>query len=138
MRQGWSHDCAALYKHSIAESSLQQYNRYINQFRFFCFDKFGCFPPPRDSIEPAIAQFLRDKCTDAERPESMLRSIQAALGHYFTAIWMYNPINAQLKNFVVALVKSQTLKPACKTKVMPIKPFIDFLRLGLIMRHWQF
>ncbi|KAK3775323.1 hypothetical protein RRG08_030991 [Elysia crispata] len=61
----------------------------------------------------------------SERPESMLRSIQAALTHFFAAAWDSNPFDADLKNFVTALIKVRTKHASSRTKVMPIKPITD-------------
>ena len=55
----------------------------------------------------------------------MLRSIQAALTHFFAAAWDSNPFDADLKNFVTALIKVRTKHASGRTIVMPIKPITD-------------
>ena len=55
----------------------------------------------------------------------MLRSIRAALTHYFNSIGISEPFCLSLKHFNTALVKSETTRPAGRTPIMPIKPFTD-------------
>ena len=125
---GWSEESRNLYKHCIAESSLSQYNRYIQQFKTHCLEQGKIFPPEPTNVEATIADYMRLKCESSDRPESMLRSIQAALTHFFMTVLNLNPFQGALKHFVTALIKSQTTKPAGRTKIMPIKPIIDMFK----------
>ena len=65
------------------------------------------------------------KARQSERPESMLRTIKAALTHYFNSIGIWDPFCQNLRHFYTALVKCETSRPAGRTPIMPIKPFTD-------------
>ena len=55
----------------------------------------------------------------------MLRTIKAALTHYFNSIGIWDPFCQNLRHFYTALVKCETSRPAGRTPIMPIKPFTD-------------
>ena len=123
--RNWSPDCTVVYKHCIADSSLRQYNRYILQFKSFCINKAGTFPPTLHDTSSLIASFMKSKSDQSDRPESMLKSIQAALTHYFMATSDSNPFDNDLRNFMTALKKHYTRHAAGRTMIMPIKPISD-------------
>ena len=125
LNKQWSEECAGIFHKFIATSTLRQYNFYIAQFQKFCFSINCKFPPDDTQISAVIAEFLLFKAKQSERPESLLRSIRAALTHYFNSIGYPQPFCLFLKNFNTALVKSVTSKPAGRTSIMPLKPFID-------------
>ncbi|KAK3738770.1 hypothetical protein RRG08_035650 [Elysia crispata] len=83
------------------------------------------FPPPFHDVSALISSFMKLKSDLSERPESMLRSIQAALTHFFAAAWDSNPFDADIKKFVTALIKVRTKHASGRTIVMPIKPITD-------------
>ena len=83
------------------------------------------FPPPFHDVSALISSFMKLRSDLSERPESMLRSIQAALTHFFAAAWDSNPFDADFKNFVTALIKVRTKHASGRTKVMPIKRITD-------------
>lgn len=61
----------------------------------------------------------------------MLRSVSAALKHYFTAYSLYAPLDTYIPRLLTGLVKLETSRPRQRTKVMPIQPFIQmFLNWG--------
>lgn len=68
---------------------------------------------------------MKSKSDQSDRPESMLKSIQAALTHYFMATSDSNPFDNDLRNFMTALIKRYTRHAAGRTKIMPIKPISD-------------
>lgn len=63
---------------------------------------------------------VADKC---QRPESLLKCNVAAIGHYYAACGLPNPIDQDLRHLVSALTKSGTQAPVRRTKVMPCEPF---------------
>ena len=114
-----------MFNNFIAESTLRQYNNYIAQFQDFCSSNNFPFPPSETQRSAIIAEFLLFKAKQSQRPESMLRSVRAALTHFFTIMGTPEPFCDLLKKFSTALVKSETNKPAGRTPIMPLKPFID-------------
>ncbi len=104
---------------------MKQYNAYINQFKQFCVSNNINFPPNEQIRSATIANFLLYKSEQSMRPESMLKSIRAALTQYFNSIGVTDPFCSQLKQFNTALIKCQTTKPKGRTPIMPIKPFME-------------
>lgn len=47
----------------------------------------------------------------------------AALTNYFEVSGRTNPITPEVKNFIKALIKTRTTRPAGRTKIMPLEPF---------------
>lgn len=125
LERHWSKECTWVFDKFIAPSTLRQYNNYIAQFQNFCVSNSLSFPPEQATRSAIIAEFLLFKAKQSERPESMLRSIRAALTHYFDSIDISEPFCLALRHFSTALVKAETTRPAGRTPIMPIKPFTD-------------
>ena len=125
LKNNWSENCANRFSNFIAESTLRQYNNYIAKFQNFCASNNFSFPPCETQRSAIIAEFLLFKAKQSQRPESMLRSVRAALTHYFNVIGTPEPFCKLLRNINTALVKTETNKPTGRTPIMPLKPFID-------------
>lgn len=69
-----------------------------------------------------MADFLCFKSSSSDRPEAMLNVIAAAIKHLFNAL-SWQPLSNDIHVLIKALVKSDTNRPACRTKVMPTENF---------------
>ena len=65
------------------------------------------------------------KAESSQRPESLLRTITASLKHFCVAQFEFDPFDMDINRLVLALIKCETTKPRERTKVMPVKPFVD-------------
>ena len=100
------------------------YNRYINEFVFFCSDNI-C----KDNVQRLIINFLLYKAKGSDRPDSLLRTIVAALKHFCSAKFDdYNPFDTYMNRLLLALVKTETKRPLQRTKIMPVEPFVALFR----------
>ena len=124
----WTEKSIQAYQHFLADSTRRQYNRYLEDFQQFCIHNYNCFPPIDHFSSAAVADFITNKSELSDRPESMLRGIMAALSNYFSVIGQNNPLTQEVKNLSKALVKYGTASNAGRTKIMPMKPFVDMFR----------
>lgn len=116
----WSKQCIDVYKHFLADSTRKEYNRLVDNFRKFCINYCGEFPPPQKIFSAALAEHLRLRSKASQRPESVLNSTLAAVSNYFRETYL---IPGEIKNLVKALIKKDTVRPAGRTKIMPLEPF---------------
>ena len=121
----WSTQCIEAYKHYLASSTRAQYNRLVNNFKMFCLDYCGEFPPKKNKFSAVLAEHLRLKSVNSQRPESVLNSTMAAISNYFNVTGEMYPISIEIKNLVKALIKEETERPAGRTKIMPLEPFTE-------------
>ena len=104
----WSTQCIESYKHYLASSTRAQYNRLVNNFKMFCLDYCGEFPPRKNKFSAVLAEHLRLKSVSSQRPESILNSTMAAISNYFNVTGEMCPISIEIKNLVKALIKEET------------------------------
>lgn len=71
-----------------------------------------------------IVLYLVSKAKFSDRPESLLRTICAALKHFFLAKFNQDIIDSEILRLIQGLIRSETVRPRERTKVMPIEPFI--------------
>ncbi len=123
LRSGWSTRAARQVALSLATSTRQLYNRLLGKLRDLCYRKMVMFPPTEDAPS-IIADFLCQIADSSDKPASQLRSAAAAI------TWMYHcidepcPMNSfELSSLTSALIKSGTLQPSLRTKIMPCEPF---------------
>ena len=121
---GWSKEATSYYSKSLAPSSLSEYNKHILEFYSYCKSN-GVLVFQSQSAVAKIPSFLCQKAKKSQRPESVLRTIAAALKHYFSACLLYDQIDSHIQRLITGLVKCETSLPRSRTKVMPIEPFID-------------
>ena len=124
IKHKWSETAILKYNSYLAKSSIEQYNNYLGQFQDFCLNSVGTFPPPQDLISATIAEFLVYKSELSERPESMLKTISAAISNYYLSCFQFNPFTVELKNLMKSLIRCETTRPSGRTKIMPIEPII--------------
>ena len=122
-RQGWGERAVAQAPLCYASSTLNCYNRYITKFHDYCVERGVTFPNAGEHI---LADFLCLLADRSDRPRSVLRSTTAALGAFFFSIDVKNPLQSyHLTKLQSALVKSGSIVPMTKSKVMPVQPFYD-------------
>jgi hypothetical protein len=112
----------------LANSTLSLYNRELNKIRLFCAEYNVGFPPSDD----VFAKYLLQLVSHSSRPESILKSTMAAIGHVCEALGVTSPVNDQIRRLVRALIKSSTSRPLSRTKIMPIAPFYDLFMSWLV------
>lgn len=120
---GWSSECIDRLKYCIANGTIKSYDNIINKLLMFCKQYRCSFPPTQTAV---LADFLREAADRSERPNSVLRTSVAAIGHLYNAKGMDNLVQCPLlKMLVTGLVKSGTVAPMVRSKVMPVKRFHD-------------
>ena len=122
---GWSERAATQIRFCKATSTLRQYNSIVTKFKTFCAEKHVKFVP--DVVNTSVfADFLCYMADRSTRPLSVLKCVSAALTFLYECLNLPSPMNSpELRYLVVALVKSGTTEPAKRTRVMPVKPFMD-------------
>ncbi|KAK3776683.1 hypothetical protein RRG08_049691 [Elysia crispata] len=66
--------------------------------------------------------YLVKKAQSSERPESLLRTISAALKQFFLAKFGHDPIDSEILR---GLIRSNTTRFRERTKIMPVEPFVS-------------
>jgi|GEM_PF-5577106 len=77
-----------------------------------------------DRYTAHTVEFLNCEASKSERPDSKLKTLCAALKHFFKAVGTGVDWD-QVDTFVKALVKLGTTRPAGRTPVMPIQAFLS-------------
>jgi len=124
----WGSTPTKVFTFCLAESTRSNYNTQIGKLRYYCQVRQIQFPPqPHESA--IFADFLCAVGATSDRPESILRSVSAALNTLYQGLGLVNPMaTVELKMLQTALVKSGTTRPAKHSKVMPCVAFQDLFR----------
>ena len=78
---------------------------------------------------PYIANFLCEIADASDRPESVLRTVSAALSFLFDALGKASPMaHPEIKRLITALIKTGTVKPMKRSRPMPIEAFVKYFR----------
>lgn len=102
---------------------MVSYDKMIKKFSSYCSSGNLNFPPARTG---AIAEFLCDVAKGSQRPNSVLRTASAAIGHVYKGYGLANMVEEpEIQLLITGLVKSGTAAPMQKSKVMPVKRFHD-------------
>ena len=121
---GWTKHAATRTVNSLADSTLRTYNSYIKKYISFCTDQNVDFSN-EDNVS-VLSEFLCQLANKSQRPESMLKTAVAAVACLFEGLGKISPTNnSDIKRLVTGLVKTQTFAPMCRSKPMPIQPFIN-------------
>ena len=124
----WSLEAIKSYNCFLAPSSLHTYNAYIADFFTFCLEHdieiSKCKEMPVDA-QSHVALYLVKKAQSSERPESLLRTISAALKQFFLAKFGHDPIDSGILRLIQGLIRSNTTRPRERTKIMPVEPFVS-------------
>ena len=71
-----------------------------------------------------LSDFLCKLCDSSEKPRSMLNSASAALTCAYNSMGVTSPMHSpEIQRLLVALTKSGTKIPMCRSKVMPVDKF---------------
>ena len=96
----------------------------LHKFHIFCDDPHEPFPPGGSSPS-TIADFLCIICDSSDWPASQLKTASAAIGCLYDSKGLQNPMgDSEIGHLLSGLVKSGTLAPSCRTKVMACEPFM--------------
>ena len=129
LESGWPLRAAQQIPQAWAVSTRRQYNAIVNRFVSYCANQKFVFPP---SHTGPIVSFMCSLCDGSARPESILKGCMAALSWYFTASGLTDLTKGgDIQHLFTALVKSGTQVPRCRSKVMPVQPFMQ------LFRSWQ-
>ena len=124
---GWSLRAAKQSAYSIANSTIQTYNMYANRYVQFC--KVHEVDFSDNNNIPYIANFLCEIADASDRPESVLRTVSAALSFLFDALGKASPMaHPEIKRLITALIKTGTVKPMKRSRPMPIEAFVKYFR----------
>jgi len=119
----WSSAAVERLVYCLAPSTMHSYNRLVNRFHTFCQNQDIDFPP---SSTGAVADFLCKVANGSERPNSVLRTASAAIGHVYKGHGIANVVERpEIQLLITGLVKSGTAIPMKRSKVMPIQNFHD-------------
>ena len=72
-----------------------------------------------------VALYLVKKAQSSERPESLLRTISAALKQFFLAKFGHDPMDSEILCLIQGLIRSNTTRPRERTKIMPVESFVS-------------
>ena len=126
--QDWPSRAIAQFSYSWAPSTLTSYNNCIKKLEQFCYDGNYHFPPMSSCV---LAKFLCQCADGSARPQSILNTMQAALGHMYNAYNLDNlAASPDIKRLLIALVKSGTTAPRKRSTVMPTDSF------AVLFRSW--
>lgn len=125
---GWSDRASVQLRASWAKSTLGQYNRHVRSFANFCDSNGYVFPPDRGNTA-VFADFFCKVADQSDRPESILKMYSAAISCLYEGLKLDNPMcDLDLKRLITALIKSGTKRPAKRTEVMPVTPFVTYFK----------
>lgn len=123
LSKGWSIEAAERFQFCLAKGTAKSYSNAIGKLAGFC-DNHGHMFPPENTA--ALAEFLRLIADGSDRPNSVLRTALAALGHLYSVKGNRHLIESpEIRLLVTALVKSGTVAPMRRSKVMPVQAFHD-------------
>ena len=110
--------------YSWATSTLASYYRLLHWFHIFC--DYCHEPFPLSGSSPStIEDFLCTICDSSDQPASQLRTASAATGCLYGSKGLRNPMgDVEIGHLLSGLVKSGTLAPSRRTKVMLCEPFM--------------
>ena len=120
-RLGWSPSAIDRFELSWARGTLRSYNNILLQLYEYCHENDIHFPPVKSA---GLANFLCTIANKSQRPQSILRTASAAIGHLYKAKGLENLVQDEsLQRLITALVKSGTECPMTRSNVMPVENF---------------
>ena len=120
---GWSKDATDKFVLSWAKGTLRSYNIVLSKLYEFCCENEHEFPPVQCA---GVADFMCHIARGSQRPQSILRTASAAIGHLYKARELDNLVQRDtIQRLITALVKGGTESPMTRSKVMPVKNFHD-------------
>ena len=123
---GWPERAINQSNLALAASNRQAYNRVIRKCKKFTETKEVDFPP---NSSATLAEFLCKIGDESDRPRSALNATGAALRHVYRAFGLRDLTRyVHIERLIMALIKSQTVGPMTKSKVMPTEKFGEMFR----------
>ena len=117
-RFGWAPSAIDRFELSWARGTLRSHNYIILQLYKYCHENDIHFPPVKSA---GLANFLCTLANKSQRPQSILRTTSAAIGHLNKAKGLENIAQDESpQRLITALVKSGTECPLTRSKVMPV------------------
>jgi hypothetical protein len=114
----WPSEAITYIRASLADSTVAQYDHYIRLFEAYCLKGAIEFPPRHPGH---IAGFLVEICAKSARPEGLIRSVSAALGHVYEITGHdrpdHHPLLTRLKQ---GIVKGFSSAPCNKPNLIPM------------------
>lgn len=131
-RLGWSPRAIDRFELSWARGTLRSYNNVLLQLYDYCHENDINFPPMKSA---GLAKFFCVISSKSHRPQSILRTASAAIGHLYKAEGLENIVHDEsLQRLITALIKSGTECPMkifkCNAMVYGVK---DMLKLTVIL-----
>ena len=125
--RNWSEQCYNIYHKFLAESTLEQYNSYLNRYKELCFETYGEFPPQVQCRQASVAAFLHFVCRNSQRPQSLVKMSWSAITHFYDAL-DFDIRSVDMTHFMYALIKHGTLSPQGRTPIPPIQPILALFK----------
>ncbi len=120
---GWSERATAQLPLCLARSTLHSYNVILQQLYQFCSENNYDYPP---TISSCVANFFCHLADRSTRPQSIISTASAAMGHLFASYGMDNLTrDTHVVLLKTALIKSSTRTSMSYSQVMPMCDFID-------------
>lgn len=127
LKRGWTLRASEQFVLCWAASTLQQYDRVIQNYLLFCGER-SIHYPDLNTQESVCVEFLCSLADKSDRPQSVLKTALAALGMWFRVHDIESPLASKEASYLfTALVKSSTKRPAKRTAIMPLAPFISMV-----------
>ena len=124
---GWSNRSAIQTVHSLAKSTLETYNHYVNRYITFCIDNNCDFSSENNYT--ILADFFCVLADSSDRPESVLKVSSAAITCLFEGLGKTPPtFNTDIKRLITGLIKTGTTRPMHRSKPMPVQNFVKLFR----------
>ena len=130
LNNNWSEQCYKIYQKFIAESTLNQYNSYLDKYKLFCLETYTEFPPNIVFRQASVAAFLYMLCSNSKRPQSLVKMSWAAITHFYDAI-DFSIRSSDLNHFMHALINHRTSSPQGRTPIPPIQPILN------VFKSWE-
>ena len=112
----WPNYCISNLLFKWAPSTLASYNTQMRKFAYFCL-KQGL--KPENVPEASVAEYFSELASTSHRPKLLLNTASATLDCYYDAIDHPSPVSADIRKLIKGSIKSGTVDPIVKSKIMP-------------------
>ena len=114
---------------SLAPATWSSYNKQFKKFVEFADVKgVDVVNKPQRIPQGVVVEFLVDRCDSSARPKSVINTSVAVLQNFCKATGVPSVVDTDIVKLVEGLVKSGTTEPMRRTKVLPVKPFMELFR----------
>ena len=119
---GWTETARIRMIRKWAPTTLNSYNKALQKLNIFCQNKGSCLTSINESV---LAEYLCTLAARSDRPKSVSSTVTAALVCFCEAIGIQSMVSRNVNNLLEGLVKSQTVKPMKRSRVMPVYKFTE-------------